>query len=79
MNPIKISGFKAYDLRGRIPGELNEDVAYRIGRAYAEFVKPKRVIVGRDIRLSSELLGKALEQGLLDSGVDVYGREGTTK
>ena len=72
MNPISISGFKAYDLRGRIPAELNEDVAYRIGRAYAEFLKPKRVIVGRDIRLSSEELAKALEQGLLDSGVDVY-------
>ena len=72
MNPITISGFKAYDLRGRIPSELNEDVAYRIGRAYAEFVKPKKVIVGRDIRLSSEELAKALEQGLLDSGVDVY-------
>jgi phosphomannomutase len=72
VNPITIQGFKAYDLRGRIPDELNEDVAYRVGRAYAEFVQPKRVIVGRDIRLSSELLGKALEQGLLDSGVDVY-------
>jgi phosphomannomutase len=72
MNPISIKGFKAYDLRGRIPDELNEDVAYRVGRAYAEFVKPKKVIVGRDIRLSSEELGKALEQGLLDSGVDVY-------
>jgi phosphomannomutase/phosphomannomutase/phosphoglucomutase len=72
VNPIKISGFKAYDLRGRIPEELNEDVAYRVGRAYAEFVKPKKVVVGRDIRLSSEELCKALEQGLLDSGVDVY-------
>jgi len=72
MNPITISGFKAYDLRGRIPSELNEDVAYRVGRAYAEFVKPKKVIVGRDIRVSSEELAKALEQGLLDSGVDVY-------
>ncbi len=72
MNPITISGFKAYDLRGKIPGELNDDVAYRVGRAYAEFVKPKKVIVGRDIRLSSEQLGKALEEGLLDSGVDVY-------
>ena len=72
MNPITISGFKAYDLRGRIPSELNEDVAYRIGRAYAEFVKPKKVIVGRDIRLSSEELCTALTQGLLDSGVDVY-------
>jgi phosphomannomutase/phosphomannomutase/phosphoglucomutase len=72
VTPISIQGFKAYDLRGRIPEELNEDVAYRIGRAYAEFVKPKRVVVGRDIRLSSDLLCKALEQGLLDSGVDVY-------
>jgi phosphomannomutase/phosphomannomutase/phosphoglucomutase len=72
MNPISISGFKAYDLRGRIPSELNDDVAYRVGRAFAEFVKPKKVIVGRDIRLSSEQLGKALEEGLLDSGVDVY-------
>jgi Phosphomannomutase len=72
VTPITIQGFKAYDLRGRIPGEINEDIAYRVGRAYAEFVKPKRVIVGRDIRLSSEALGKALEQGLLDSGVDVY-------
>jgi len=69
---IKISGFKAYDLRGRIPDELNDDVAYRVGRAYAEFVKPGKVVVGRDIRLSSEELEKCLEQGLLDSGVDVY-------
>jgi phosphomannomutase/phosphomannomutase/phosphoglucomutase len=72
MQFLAISGFKAYDLRGRIPSELNEDVAYRIGRAYAEFVKPKKVIVGRDIRLSSEELCNALTQGLLDSGVDVY-------
>ena len=72
MNRISISGFKAYDLRGRIPGELNADVAYRVGRAFAEFVKPRRVIVGRDIRLSSEELSSALGQGLLDSGVDVY-------
>jgi phosphomannomutase/phosphomannomutase/phosphoglucomutase len=67
-----IAGFKAYDLRGRIPSELNPDVAYRIGRAYAEFLKPKRVIVGRDIRLSSRELCDALTNGLLDSGVDVY-------
>jgi len=72
MSRISISGFKAYDLRGRIPSELNDQVAYRVGRAYAEFVKPRKVIVGRDIRLSSEELSKALEQGLLDSGVDVH-------
>src|SRR5262245_36621683 len=67
-----IIGFKAYDYRGRIPSELNADVAYRIGRAYAGFLSPKRVIVGRDIRLSSGELCAALTQGLLDSGVDVY-------
>ena len=67
-----ISGFKAYDYRGRIPTELNPDVAYRIGRAYAEFLKPQRVVVGRDIRQSSAELCEALTRGLLDSGVDVY-------
>ena len=67
-----IKGFKAYDLRGRIPDELNADVAYRVGRAYAEWLKPRRVIVGRDIRLSSAELCDALTRGLTDSGVDVY-------
>jgi phosphomannomutase len=67
-----IIGFKAYDYRGRIPNELNPDVAYRIGRAYAEFLKPKRVVVGRDIRQSSAELCEALTRGLIDSGVDVY-------
>ena len=64
--------FKAYDLRGRIPDELNDEVAYRVGRGYAEFVAPKRVVVGRDIRLSSPSLSDALCRGLNDSGVDVY-------
>ncbi len=71
-SPNAITGFKAYDYRGRIPSEINPDVAYRIGRAYAEFLKPKRVIVGRDIRLSSAELCEALANGLMDSGVDVY-------
>ena len=66
------NAFKAYDVRGRIPDELNPEVAYRIGRAYAEFVKPKKVAVGRDIRLSSAELCTALTRGLLESGVDVY-------
>jgi phosphomannomutase/phosphomannomutase/phosphoglucomutase len=70
--PNSITGFKAYDYRARIPTEFNVDVAYRVGRAYAEFLKPKRVIVGRDIRLSSAELCQALAKGLLDSGVDVY-------
>ena len=67
-----ISCFKAYDLRGRIPTELNDEVAYRVGRGYAEFVQPKRVVVGRDIRLSSAALTDALCRGLTDAGVDVY-------
>jgi phosphomannomutase len=51
---------------------LNEDVAYRVGRGYAQFLSPKRVVVGRDIRLSSAALTDALCRGLTDSGVDVY-------
>ncbi len=67
-----ISCFKAYDLRGRIPDELNDDVAYRVGRGYAEFLSPRRVVVGRDIRASSPALADALCRGLTDSGVDVF-------
>ena len=64
--------FKAYDVRGRVPDELNVDVAYRIGRAFAEVVKPKKVVVGCDIRLTSPEMKQALSNGLLDAGVDVY-------
>ncbi|HEY2783049.1 MAG TPA: phosphomannomutase CpsG [Steroidobacteraceae bacterium] len=67
-----ITCFKAYDLRGRIPDELNDDVAYRVARGYAQFLAPKRIVVGRDIRLSSEGLADAVCRGLTDSGVDVY-------
>ncbi len=67
-----ITSFKAYDLRGRIPTELNDDVAYLVGRGYAQFLNPQRVVVGRDIRLSSAGLVDALSRGLTDSGVDVY-------
>lgn len=67
-----LAAFKAYDIRGRIPDELNEDVAYRIGRAYAEHLRPSRVVVGRDVRLSSESLCRALADGLTDGGVDVF-------
>ena len=66
-----ITCFKAYDLRGRIPTELNADVAYRVARATAEFLRPKRIVVGRDIRLSSAELAGEVIRGLVDSGVDV--------
>jgi phosphomannomutase len=67
----KITCFKAYDVRGRVPSELDEDIAYRIGRGYAAFVQPKTVAVGRDIRASSPALAAAVARGLTDSGVDV--------
>jgi phosphomannomutase len=67
-----ITCFKAYDLRGRIPTELNDEVAYRVARGYAQFLRPKRIVVGRDIRLSSSSLMDAVCRGLTDSGVDVY-------
>ncbi|HUH38129.1 MAG TPA: phosphomannomutase, partial [Spongiibacteraceae bacterium] len=65
---MSLTCFKAYDVRGRVPDELNEDIAYRIGRAYAEVVKPASVVVGHDIRLSSEAIKGALVDGLRDSG-----------
>jgi phosphomannomutase len=68
----EITCFKAYDVRGRIPDQLNEDIAYRIGRAFAEVIQPKKVVVGHDIRLSSESIKGALSEGLRDAGVDVY-------
>ncbi len=67
-----ITCFKAYDVRGRVPDQLNEEIARRIGRAYAEVVKPRQVVVGHDIRLSSEAIKEAVTQGLLEQGVDVY-------
>ena len=68
----EISCFKAYDVRGRVPDQLNEDVARRIGRAYAQVIKPRQVVVGHDIRLTSEAIKGALVEGLLEQGVDVY-------
>ena len=68
---MEITCFKAYDIRGRIPDQLNEDIAYRIGRAYATFLKPTVVVVGYDIRLTSPTICNAVTKGLTDSGVDV--------
>ncbi|CAK0767819.1 phosphomannomutase [Gammaproteobacteria bacterium] len=65
------SCFLTYDIRGRVPDELNEDLAYRIGRAYATFVAPRCVAVGHDIRLTSPVLASALIRGLIATGVDV--------
>jgi len=68
----EITCFKAYDVRGRVPDQLNEAIARRIGRAYAQVIEPRQVVVGHDIRLSSEAIKAALVQGLVEQGVDVY-------
>ncbi|HAP2624313.1 TPA: phosphomannomutase CpsG, partial [Escherichia coli] len=67
----QLTCFKAYDIRGKLGKELNEDIAYRIGRAYGEFLKPKTIVVGGDVRLTSESLKLALANGLMDAGTDV--------
>ncbi|ENK9859496.1 colanic acid biosynthesis phosphomannomutase CpsG [Salmonella enterica] len=75
----KLTCFKAYDIRGRLGEELNEDIAWRIGRAYGEYLKPKTIVLGGDVRLTSEALKLALAKGLQDAGVDVLdiGMSGT--
>lgn len=62
--------FKAYDIRGRVPDELNEDIAYRLGRAFARTVEPGPVVVGFDIRRDSPAFAEAIMRGLNDEGRD---------
>ena len=66
-----MSLFKAYDLRGKVPEDLNEDIAYKIGRAYAQRYQPKSVAVGQDIRNESPAITTALIKGLNDGNVHV--------
>lgn len=76
---MNLTCFKAYDIRGKLGEELNEDIAYRIGRAFAAFLKPRMVVVGGDVRLTSASLKSALANGLQDEGVEVVdiGMSGT--
>ncbi|MEJ2504794.1 MAG: phosphomannomutase [Ignavibacteriaceae bacterium] len=67
----KITGFKAYDIRGKVPGELNTDLAYKIGRAYSALINAGKVVVGHDVRESSNEISDALKRGLNDNGADV--------
>ena len=67
----RLSCFKAYDVRGRVPDELNEELAFKIGQAFVSFLNARRVVVGYDIRLSSKELVSALSQGLITGGAEV--------
>jgi phosphomannomutase len=67
----QLTCFKAYDIRGKLGTELNEDIAYKIGRAYGQLYQPKTIVIGCDIRLSSEDLKQAAIKGLNDAGVNV--------
>ncbi|MGN6481768.1 phosphomannomutase [Luteibacter sp.] len=62
--------FKAYDIRGRVPDELNEEIAYRLGRAFARTVGPGPVVVGYDIRKDSPAFAASIVRGLNDEGRD---------
>jgi phosphomannomutase len=67
----KIKSFKAYDIRGKVPSELNPELAYKIGRAYASFIGASKVVIGHDIRKSSESISDSLARGLNDAGAEV--------
>ncbi|HEK1692424.1 phosphomannomutase [Pseudomonas sp. TWI672] len=69
--PIQTQCFKAYDIRGQVPSQLNDDIAYRIGRALVVELSGKAFVVGRDMRLESPGLAAALTRGITDAGADV--------
>lgn len=68
----RIPSFKAYDIRGKVPGDLNAELAYKVGRTFAKFLDLKKVLIGRDVRKSSPELAEALAKGLTEMGADVY-------
>ncbi len=63
--------FKAYDIRGVYPDQINEDLVYKIAQAYTKFVNPKKIILAQDVRESSPALWEAASRGLTDAGVDI--------
>ena len=67
----KLTCFKAYDIRGRLGIDLDEDIAYRIGAAFAVAMNAKTVVLGRDVRASSGALALSVAQGLIDQGCEV--------
>ena len=71
MTNASLTCFKAYDIRGRLGHDLDEGIATRIGRAYAEVLGTRRVVLGRDIRASSQALADAVAEGLMAAGAEV--------
>jgi phosphomannomutase/phosphoglucomutase len=75
MNPdypvIQTRCFKAYDIRGQVPNDLDADIAYRIGRSMVVELGAKNIVVGRDMRLESPALAQALMKGIQEAGADV--------
>ena len=63
--------FKAYDIRGAYPDELNEETAQKIGAAFIRYLRAGHIVVGQDMRLSSPALAKAFIEGALSQGADV--------
>ncbi len=68
----RIHSFKAYDIRGKVPGELNAGLAYKIGRALVTYLNAKSIVIGRDVRKSSPELAAELTRGLIEAGCNVY-------
>ncbi len=68
---MNINAFKAYDIRGEYPRDINEDLAYQLGLAFVAEHKARTMVVGRDIRESSPVLFEKLIAGILDAGCDV--------
>ena len=68
---LSTKGFKAYDIRGVVPTEMNEELAYRIGRVFVSMLDKPEVVVGHDIRLTGESLSAALVKGLTEAGAAV--------
>ena len=67
----KIKSFKAYDIRGKVPSELNSELAYKVAVGFAKLTDAEKVVIGHDIRRSSEAISDSVKRGLNDHGVDV--------
>ncbi len=69
---MSLACLKAYDVRGKVPDDLDDSLAYNIGLAYAAYVQPSSVAIGRDVRSSSQAIAGALARGLQFGGANVY-------